>query len=412
MNRLIVVTALIAFGAIYPPEANAQDKPEADKYGAVKKELKVISGAAIKYSKDNAGAFPYFKEKEQVAFQSGLKLLLKKKYLKDSDLNPAIKKDDMIGFFLNIPKTPKKPLLLCAARVMADKKMFFALTDGSVVTLDVSNRQQFQSEIKKYLPDSFFNKSKMAGNEASAIGALRAIQSSQAIYREAGKDQRYGSLKELTEAKYIDAVLGSGKKSGYLFKVHLGDKDGKGKEYMFHITATPIKARETGNRHFFTDQSGIIRYEVSKPATAKSPALGTARKKEEVKAKKEDPKNKVRGKSIVENETSVLGNLRTLFASQSIHLERSAKQEYGTLEELQKADYISKALSSGKTMGYIYSIHVGDKDGKNKEYLYHITATPIEVGKTGKRHFFADQSGVVRYSLTGPATKDSAAVSK
>jgi hypothetical protein len=41
---------------------------------------------------------------------------------------------------------------------------------------------------------------------------------------------------------------------------------------------------------------------------------------------------------------------------------------------------------------------------------YTVTATPTIIGTAGQRYFFTDQSGVLRYGLTGPATVSSSAI--
>lgn len=114
----------------------------------------------------------------------------------------------------------------------------------------------------------------IAGNEASAVGALRAIASSQAIFLETGPNGEFGTLKELGEKKYIDSVLANGTKQGYKFNVVVGDKDGNSKGFEFSATAEPVETGKTGIRHFYIDHTGIIRVAKDKPANAKSPAVG------------------------------------------------------------------------------------------------------------------------------------------
>jgi hypothetical protein len=329
-----------------------------------------------------------------------LDLLIEKKCLNKASLNDKLDKKEWIGFFLKLPIAPKTPLLICAAQIRAEKKIFFGLTDGSVVTLDFSDPKTFQAELNKYLPQEFMKAMRLKGNEASAIGSLRTLQAAQAIFIERDASQEYGTLKQLVAAQFIDSVLATGKKHGYSFKVHVGDKEGKNKEYKFHVTATPIEPGKTGKRCFYTDQSGVIRFETGKDPTEKSPPLG---KTPGGKAEK----NNVRGTDPDTNEAKAVTNLRILNASQALHIERSKDFCYGALAQLSKSNLISDALASGKTWGYIYKVHPGDKDGKNKEYEYHIAATPIEPGKTGKRYFYTDQSGVIRFSTKGPATKKS-----
>jgi len=66
------------------------------------------------------------------------------------------------------------------------------------------------------------------------------------------------------------------------------------------------------------------------------------------------------------------------------------------------------ALASAKS-GYFYTygglVAVG---GVNTAYT--VTATPTIVGTAGQRYFFSDQSGVLRYGLTGPPTVSSSAI--
>lgn len=105
------------------------------------------------------------------------------------------------------------------------------------------------------------------GNEASAIGSLRVITTSQALFQQIGGTDSFGSLKELGEKNLIDKELASGTKDGYKFTL-------KSDSMTFTVTADPVEAGKTGTRYFFTDQSGQIRVEKDKTASASSPVLG------------------------------------------------------------------------------------------------------------------------------------------
>jgi len=65
-----------------------------------------------------------------------------------------------------------------------------------------------------------------SGNEAAAIGAMKTIATSQAIFREGDKERDgnydYGMLSELSNYNIVDAVLGSGTKQGYEFFSNYG----------------------------------------------------------------------------------------------------------------------------------------------------------------------------------------------
>jgi hypothetical protein len=70
----------------------------------------------------------------------------------------------------------------------------------------------------------------------------------------------------------IDDVLASGEKSGYIFRYKAIDASRSGRFDAFALTSDPIH-EGTKQRHFFTDQTGVIRVESGRPATAASPPV-------------------------------------------------------------------------------------------------------------------------------------------
>ena len=99
------------------------------------------------------------------------------------------------------------------------------------------------------------------GNEASAIGALKTLATSEAIFREGDKEQDgnldYGMLSELSTTKLIDSVLGSGTKQGYLFQAVYGFSTS---EFLWFGVANPAIAGTTGDRYFTTNHGGALFY--------------------------------------------------------------------------------------------------------------------------------------------------------
>src|SRR4051795_5849164 len=99
------------------------------------------------------------------------------------------------------------------------------------------------------------------GNEASAIGALKTIGTSEAIFREGDKERDgnldYGMLSELNGTGLIDSVLGSGTKQGYIFQACYGFSTS---EFLWFCLANPAIAGTTGDRYFDTNQAGVIFY--------------------------------------------------------------------------------------------------------------------------------------------------------
>ena len=127
-------------------------------------------------------------------------------------------------------------------------------------------------------------RSRMAANEASAVGSLRTINTAEVSYATSYPAQGFaatlGALggaapcgpATSTTACLIDEVLSvTAKKSGYTFTAV-----GTGALPMVAYTATavPTIVGSSGQRAFFSDQSGVIRYDVTGAgATAASPAL-------------------------------------------------------------------------------------------------------------------------------------------
>ena len=107
-----------------------------------------------------------------------------------------------------------------------------------------------------------------AGNEASAISSLRTLTTVNEQYRT--RFQAYSvTLVNLSipALGYIDAVLGAGTKSGYVFTYATPSIN------TWNCNAAPLVATTTGDRFFFVDQSGVIRFDPAAAATAASPPI-------------------------------------------------------------------------------------------------------------------------------------------
>ncbi|MFQ5738686.1 MAG: type II secretion system protein [Acidobacteriota bacterium] len=113
--------------------------------------------------------------------------------------------------------------------------------------------------------------SKKAANEASAISSVRNLVTAQITYASTVGAGQFGSLADLTSNKFIDDVLGSGSKDGYTFTIPTG----AGSTTVFTVVGVPTTVGTSGQRGFFSDQTGVIRYSTDGSApTAASPALG------------------------------------------------------------------------------------------------------------------------------------------
>jgi type IV pilus assembly protein PilA len=112
-------------------------------------------------------------------------------------------------------------------------------------------------------------KSKMAANEASAVGSLRTIVTAQVAYStdcpQVGFSATLLDLNAGTKcapaANQIDITLANGTKSGYAFTVAVGAGAGP-PQTTFLATALPLST-SSGTRGFCTDESGVIRYDLT-----------------------------------------------------------------------------------------------------------------------------------------------------
>jgi type II secretory pathway pseudopilin PulG len=118
-------------------------------------------------------------------------------------------------------------------------------------------------------------------NETAAIDAMRTIVSGQTAFKASGLRDingdgvgEYGPLVQLAhppkDPPFIDDVLGTGEKHGYRFTVTLDDLADKG----FMCVAVPQEPGKTGERRFYVDQTGVVRFTAdgSQP-TLQSPPL-------------------------------------------------------------------------------------------------------------------------------------------
>lgn len=133
-------------------------------------------------------------------------------------------------------------------------------------------------------------RAKISANEASAVGSMRSIVTAEVSYNAAGWSSGTtpigfsNALTDLgagtgggscnpptsTTTCYLDNVLAnattsSTAKSGYYFAYTNG---GAIPNTYFSVKGSPATPGQTGNRYFFTDQTGVIRFNPSAAATA------------------------------------------------------------------------------------------------------------------------------------------------
>jgi len=113
-------------------------------------------------------------------------------------------------------------------------------------------------------------RSRIAANEASAVGSVRTINTAEVTYASTYPSVGFATRAQLgpdasgaggtsANSGLIDSVLASGIKSGYSFVVANGATTPVA---TYTVNADPVSA-QTGQRHFCSDQSGVIRYDAA-----------------------------------------------------------------------------------------------------------------------------------------------------
>ena len=122
-------------------------------------------------------------------------------------------------------------------------------------------------------------RSRMAANEASAVGSLRTLNTAavtySSTYPSVGYPATLGALAPSSPASsaaadMVDSVLAGGTKSGYAFSWTAGAGT---PQTGYSINANAVAQGTSGTRGFYTDQSGVIRYSAANGATSASSPL-------------------------------------------------------------------------------------------------------------------------------------------
>jgi len=135
-------------------------------------------------------------------------------------------------------------------------------------------------------------RSRIAANQASAVGSLRTLNTAEITYATTYNTGYTATLGDLgppasgnpvaTGAGLIDSVLSGGAatgntsiKSGYQFSYTPGATDASGRIDTYGIIATPVTVGTTGTNFYFTDMSGVIRQNsTAVAASTDSPLAG------------------------------------------------------------------------------------------------------------------------------------------
>jgi type IV pilus assembly protein PilA len=127
-------------------------------------------------------------------------------------------------------------------------------------------------------------RSRIAANQASAVGSCRTINTALITYASTFNTGYSATMTQLGPpaagvnptaalAGLIDSVLAAGNKSGYGFVYVAGSVVG-GRINTYTLNANPITPGTTGTNFYFTDESGVIRQNSTAAASAASSPVG------------------------------------------------------------------------------------------------------------------------------------------
>ncbi len=128
--------------------------------------------------------------------------------------------------------------------------------------------------------------SRMAANESSAAQESRNVTTAEVVYSTQYNIGYAAGLTNLgdaggcgagsvssTNACLIDAVLAAGSKSGYSFTYAPTNPDAATHYQGFTLNGDPLNPGYSGRKHFFADQTGVIRMNLTTAAAISDPAL-------------------------------------------------------------------------------------------------------------------------------------------
>jgi hypothetical protein len=213
-------------------------------------------------------------------------------------------------------------------------------------------------------------------NERFVIRAIVQINGAQATYQATSGNGNYGSLADLRNAGFIDAVLAASNKYGYSYVMTV-TASSPGVPSTYRLTATPIRYPKTGKRSFFTDHTGETRGadKNGEVATAADPLIESCALW-----------------GLSDNERCSVQALRALNSAEMTYQATSGNGSFGSLAQLRAAALISSVLATGNAHGYIFVVTISPQTSAG----FAITATPQIYRTTGIRSFFINESGVLR----------------
>lgn len=99
---------------------------------------------------------------------------------------------------------------------------------------------------------------------------------------------------------------------------------------------------------------------------------------------------------IRHNEAGAIRTLFTLLSAEATYQATVGSGDFGTIEQLGKEKLIDFVLADGHRFGYLFRARL-EKFSSKFPASFKIVAVPRTYGRTGRRSFYLDESGVIRY---------------
>ena len=104
---------------------------------------------------------------------------------------------------------------------------------------------------------------------------------------------------------------------------------------------------------------------------------------------------------LAANEASAVASVRNLVTAEITYATTSGAGAFASMDNLIDSSLIDELLGGGVKDGYNFTVTPNGSTG------FTVVATPVNQGATGRRGFFSDQTGVIRYSRDGSTPSSS-----
>ena len=127
-----------------------------------------------------------------------------------------------------------------------------------------------------------FIRSRMRANEGGAVANLRDVTTAEVVYSTTYGIGFSSNLKKLggnlvladaNSAGLIDDILASGTRTGYIFTYTVLSTDSNGNVLDYGVNVDPVNPGVTGERHFYSDQTAVIRQNQTGSAGPSDPPI-------------------------------------------------------------------------------------------------------------------------------------------